>query len=296
MEQLSDRSASVAECPAHELHARIAELEHALAARDRTIAELREQTAGLQRVIDHIPYALYWKDHQLVYQGCNRRFADDLGLGSAAEIIGKSDGDLAWQPEEVETFRAVDQRILASQRVEYDDDESVIHPSGDQEWFETYKIPLIDSGASVGVLATYNNITARKRAEATIRAQALQLQELATPVIPLTDEILILPIVGAVDTARASQVLAAVLGHVEASHARTVMIDITGVAMIDTPVAHVLVQLEQAVRLLGAQLVITGMRPEVAQALVGLGVALGGIVTYSSMQRAMSELAGWAAA
>src|SRR5581483_10834007 len=134
-----------------------------------------------------------------------------------------------------------------------DDDETVIHPNGTQEWFETYKLPLVDaSGKLIGVLATYNNITARKRAEATVDAQATLLQELSTPVIPITDQVLVLPLVGAIDSRRAQQVLAAVLDQLAASHAQIVFLDITGVPIIDTQVAHALIQTSQAVQLLGA--------------------------------------------
>jgi rsbT co-antagonist protein RsbR len=274
-----------------DLLARIANLEQALRERDTTIAKLSEQNAQLQAVIDHIPYAIYWKDRDLVYRGANRRFVADLDLGPPDAIIGRTDADLPWQAAEVAAFEAIDRRVLATQKPEYDDNETVIHPNGIQEWFETYKLPLVDaSGKLIGVLATYNNITARKRAEATVDAQATLLQELSTPVIPITDQVLVLPLVGAIDSRRAQQVLAAVLDQLAASHAQIVFLDITGVPIIDTQVAHALIQTSQAVQLLGARLVLTGIRPEVAQALVGLGVELGAIVTYSTLQRGLADV------
>jgi rsbT co-antagonist protein RsbR len=277
---------------AAELRTRISSLEQALAERDQALAALQEQNGQLQAVINQIPYAIYWKDRDLVYRGANRRFTSDLNLGSPDTLIGRTDANLPWQPEEIAAFEAIDRRVLATREPEYDDQETVIHSDGTQEWFETYKLPLVDaSGALIGVLASYNNITARKRAEATVAAQATLLQELSTPVIPITDQVLVLPLIGAIDSRRAQQVLEAVLEQLAASHAEVIFLDITGVPIIDTQVAHALIQTGQAVRLLGARLVLTGIRPEVAQALVGLGVELGSVVTYSTLQRGLADTA-----
>lgn len=280
-----------------ELRAHIADLESQLAQRGQALAALHERNAELQAVIDQVPYAIYWKDRNLVYRGANRRFAMDLDFGSPETLLGRTDADLPWQASEIAAFEAIDRRVLASQQPEYDDQETVIHPNGTQEWFETYKLPLVDaSGALIGVLATYNNITARKRAEATIDAQATLLQELSTPVIPITDQVLVVPLIGSIDSRRAQQVITAVLEQLASSHAQVVFLDITGVPIIDTQVAHALLQTSQAVRLLGARLVLTGIRPEVAQALVGLGVELGSIVTYSTLQRGLADTASLRAA
>lgn len=273
-----------------DLHERIRALEQERDAQEREIGRLHEHVALLQAVLDQVPYAIYWKDTRLVYQGCNRRFAEDVGLPGPAAIVGKTDADLPWQEAERAAFEAAERQLLAAEAPIYDDDETVIHPDGRQEWFETYKLPLHDaSGALVGLLATYNNITARKRAEATVQAQAALLEEVSTPVIPLTDEILVLPLVGAVDTHRAQQVIETVLGQVAASGAQLLLLDITGVPIIDTQVAHALIQTAHALRLLGARLVLTGIRPEVAQALVGLGVELGDMVTFSTLERGLAH-------
>ena len=286
----ADRTISTGEDIAT-LHAHIARLEAALAAREATIAQQRAHHDLLQAVIDHLPYAIYWKDQDLIYRGCNRRFAADLGLGAASELIGRTDADLAWQAGEAAQFAATDRRVLQTGRQEYDDDETVIYPNGLQEWFETYKIPLETAdGARAGLLATYNNITARKQAEATVQFQATLLKELSTPVIPLSDDVLVLPLVGAIDSYRAQQVLSIVLEQLTETRARAVLLDITGVPVIDTQVAHTLIRTGQAVQLLGARMILTGIRPEIAQALVGLGVDLSAMITYSTLQRGLAEV------
>jgi rsbT co-antagonist protein RsbR len=267
-------------------------MEQVLLDQAQTIAQLRAQNELLRAVIDALPYAIYWKDADLIYRGCNQRFADDLGLAIPDAIIGKTDADLPWQAEEIAAFQAVDQRILVTKTSEYDDQETVIHPDHTQEWFETYKLPLCDpTGAAIGVLGTYNNITARKQAEATVLAQAALLQELSTPVIPLTDQVLVLPLIGTIDSRRAQQILTAILDYLTNSHTFVVFLDITGVPIVDTQVALALIQTGRAVQLLGARLVLTGIRPEVAQALVGLGVELGSMITYSTLQRGLAEVA-----
>jgi rsbT co-antagonist protein RsbR len=117
-----------------------------------------------------------------------------------------------------------------------------------------------------------------------IQAQAAAIRELSTPLIPVSDDVLAMPLIGALDSARARDVLDKLLTGLSASRAHTVILDITGVPIVDTQVANVLIRAAQAVQLLGAQVVLTGMRPEVAQTVVGLGINLDSLVTRSSLQ------------
>jgi rsbT co-antagonist protein RsbR len=144
------------------------------------------------------------------------------------------------------------------------------------------------------ICVVVENITERKRAEEmlrqsisqeeTIRAQEAALAELSTPLIPISDQVMVMPLIGAVDSRRAQQVLEALLEGVASSRALIAILDITGVPVVDTQVANALLRAAQAVKLLGAQVVLTGIRPEVAQTLVGLGADLSGIVTCGSLQ------------
>jgi ABC-type sugar transport system substrate-binding protein len=117
-----------------------------------------------------------------------------------------------------------------------------------------------------------------------IRSQAAALRELSTPLIPLSDTVFVMPLIGAIDSSRAQQILETLLQGVAANRAATAILDITGVLVVDTQVANALVRAAQAVKLLGARVVLTGIRPEVAQTLVGLGVDLSGIVTLGTLQ------------
>ena len=145
---------------------------------------------------------------------------------------------------------------------------------------------------SIAISAVAHDLTERKRAaeeharlqERIIQAQAATLAELSTPLIPISDHVVVMPLIGAIDSDRARQVLETLLHGIERSHARVAILDITGVPLVDTQVAKSLIVAAQAVRLLGARIVLTGIRPEVAQTLVGLGVDLGDIVTHSTLQ------------
>ncbi len=107
---------------------------------------------------------------------------------------------------------------------------------------------------------------------------------------------MVMPLIGALDAQRTQQIMETLLHGISTSRAQVAILDITGVAVVDTQVANALLQAARAVRLLGAQVALTGIRPEVAQTLVGLGVDLGGIVTYSTLQSGIAFAIGRSAA
>jgi len=117
-----------------------------------------------------------------------------------------------------------------------------------------------------------------------IAAQRSVIHELSTPIIPISDKILVLPLVGAIDSARARQIIESMLGAISKIQAAVLIIDITGVAVVDTGVAHYLLQAARAAQLLGALVMLVGISPEVAQTVVQLGVDLSSLPTYSSLQ------------
>ncbi|WP_437727216.1 AAA family ATPase [Sorangium sp. So ce861] len=120
--------------------------------------------------------------------------------------------------------------------------------------------------------------------EEIIRVQNDRLAELSTPLIPITDRIMVMPLIGTMDAARAQQVLHTALQGVDANSTHVVIIDVTGVKSIDTSVAASLIRTANALRLLGAQAVITGVRGDVAQTLVALDIDFGAIVTKGTLQ------------
>jgi len=146
------------------------------------------------------------------------------------------------------------------------------------------------------ILSVLYDLTERKRYEEEraqlqaeiIHAQEAALAELSTPLIPISDEVMVMPLIGTMDSRRAQQVLETLLGGIAEHNARVAILDITGVAVVDTAVANALVRAAQAAQLLGARIILTGIRPEVAQTLVGLGMDLHGITTRSTLQSAIA--------
>jgi anti-anti-sigma regulatory factor len=110
------------------------------------------------------------------------------------------------------------------------------------------------------------------------------VRDLSTPAIPIYDGILVLPLVGNIDTGRAGQIMETVLNGIVRERASVVILDITAVSVIDTGVANHLLQVTQAATLLGARCLLVGIKPEVAHTLVMLGVDLGNIITRADLQ------------
>lgn len=155
------------------------------------------------------------------------------------------------------------------------------------------------NGQAEEVLELNTDITAYKRAEAEeaqrqqlLLAQAQAIQELSTPLIPVTDEILVMPIIGTVDTVRAKQITEAILRGVSESRARFVILDITGVLVVDTAVAGALLRTAHAARLLGTEVIITGIRPEIAQTLVQIEANFERLVTRGTLQSGIAFALG----
>lgn len=120
--------------------------------------------------------------------------------------------------------------------------------------------------------------------ERLINAQNATIRELMSPAIPIHEGILVLPLIGAIDSNRAAQVLETLLSGISEYQAAVVLVDITGVPIVDTAVAHHLLQSARAAQLLGARVVLVGIRPEIAQTIAQLGADLSGIVTRSNLE------------
>jgi len=125
--------------------------------------------------------------------------------------------------------------------------------------------------------------------ERVIRRQQLAIRELSTPVLKVRDQLLILPIIGGLDAARARQLTEQLLNGIRENRAKVVVIDITGVPTIDMPVAEHLVQAVRASALMGARVIITGLSAEIAQTLVNLGVDLTMMQSVGDLQGGIEE-------
>ncbi|MFD1863737.1 RsbT co-antagonist protein RsbRA [Planococcus chinensis] len=149
--------------------------------------------------------------------------------------------------------------------------------------FNNWIIPIRDS-----TVATYS-----KTWERTVSLQKIALQELSASLIPVFDKVSVMPLVGTIDTERARLIMENLLEGVVNHRAEVVLLDITGVPVVDTMVAHHIIQAADAVRLVGAKCMLVGIRPEIAQTIVTLGINLNEFTTTSTLQRGVEQALAW---
>lgn len=130
----------------------------------------------------------------------------------------------------------------------------------------------------------------QERLLAEVEQQRTTIKDLAVPVIPVNAQTLVIPLVGTLDNSRLQDLQAQSLEAISRSSTRTLVLDITGVPVVDTQVIQGFVSTIYSARLLGAEVMLVGIRPEVAQAMVGLGVDLQNVRTYSSLQSALEQV------
>jgi rsbT co-antagonist protein RsbR len=129
--------------------------------------------------------------------------------------------------------------------------------------------------------AYMSTVTAQREEQDHLRST---IRELSTPIIPVYEGILVLPLVGAIDSRRATEITERLLEEIAAQQAEIVIIDITGVSLIDTSTANHLLMTTRAASLLGSRVVLVGMGAEIAQTIVQLGVELHGLITLADLQ------------
>jgi rsbT co-antagonist protein RsbR len=150
-----------------------------------------------------------------------------------------------------------------------------------QNFSSLQKVAFMDLGIIADVL-----VFERQRL---IRQQQDAIRELSTPVLQIRDRMLLLPIIGVIDTHRARMITENLLASIRSNRAKVVVMDITGVATIDSKVANHLLQTVAAARLMGATVIVTGLSADVAQSLVALGIDLGKLRTIGDLQGGMEE-------
>ena len=171
--------------------------------------------------------------------------------------------------------------------VAYDTVRANLH--GEEEpwtvWTETIYFPIHDPLGTVRyVVAINQDVTERKHAEEALRQTQQNLQEISTSLVPLSQHILLMPLVGNIDSERAQIIMEKLLEGIAQYQAEVAILDITGVPLVDTQVADALVKTAQATRLLGATIILTGIGPQMARTLVYLGVDINRILTRGTLQ------------
>jgi rsbT co-antagonist protein RsbR len=163
------------------------------------------------------------------------------------------------------------------------------------QWMD-YEARVLASGPDDVLLLT-RDISEEKRIrdeqqrlqEELLRLQEAMVTELSTPLIPISDEILVMPLIGSLDEKRAERLMDRLLGGVAGSGARVVIIDVTGMSSVTTQTAGSLIRCAQATQLLGATVLLTGLRADVAHTLVTMGVNLSGITTLGTLKAGIAH-------
>ena len=153
---------------------------------------------------------------------------------------------------------------------------------------QTKEILLLLSGVFNDIILDVFHVYLEEK-ERTIHAQQEELRQTSTPITEIWDGVLTLPIIGSLDSSRTMMVMEKLLSRIEADRARVVVIDVTGVLAMDSQVSHHLIQMIRAIKLMGADAVVTGIRPEIARALTNLNIDLGDVTTRSTLSEGLKE-------
>ncbi|MDI1475951.1 STAS domain-containing protein [Polyangium sp. y55x31] len=237
----------------------------------------------LRAILDHLDIIAWATDEQGIYTFYDGKALAAFGA-APGQLLGKSVFDVFGD----HISPAMQAALAGTQGRES------IHIVG-SHWDNVYlPIPGASHGHS-GVIGISQNMNEGQRIReelearlALIERQQAVIRDLETPIIQVWEHVLTLPMIGVVDSRRAARVMDDLLSAVTRTSARFAILDLTGVEVVDTATASHLVQMIRAIRLLGAEGILTGIRPTVAQTLVSLGVDLSGIPTHGTLRHGLA--------
>ncbi len=212
----------------------------------------------------------------------NKNFLDIFGY-SLDEVVGKHhrmfcDAGYAESPEYAQFWQKLG-------RGEYDADEfKRISKDGAEIWLQASYNPIFDmEGKPLKVVKFASDITIE------VQKRSIALLEMSTPVTKIWDGVLFAPIVGIIDSKRSVDIMNKALSSISDTRAKTLLLDIGGVAVVDTAVANHLIKIAKAAVLMGCNTIISGISPAIAQTIVELGIDLGSIQTTSTIESALRD-------
>ncbi|MEB3360058.1 MAG: response regulator [Synechococcales bacterium] len=135
----------------------------------KTLEDSKEQEILLKSIINRLPQAIFWKNREGKYLGCNRVFAEDAGVATPDAVIGLSDRQMPWREEAIR-HEIDDRTVIEANQPRIDHEEAVVWADGTCRWLKATKVPLTDAaGNPIGIVGSYENITERRQAEAALR-------------------------------------------------------------------------------------------------------------------------------
>jgi PAS domain S-box-containing protein len=201
----------------------------------------------------------------------------------AAEIIGKH-FSCFYPTDAIQRGLPEKELAIAAKEGRFEDEGWRVRKDGKQFWANVVIAALRDQDGTLrGFSKVTRDLTERKQAEERIQQQSQEIMELSTPVMQVWQGVVAAPLIGSLDSQRTQQFMERLLNRIVETNSPVALVDIMGVPTIDTQTAQHLIETISAVRLLGAQVVLTGVRPAIAQTLVHLGIDLTGIITRSSL-------------
>ncbi len=261
---------------------------------EREIKTLRKKINALElkgnlldALLDQIPDRVYFKDRESRFLAVSSSKAKGTGL-TRHQFVGKTDFDF-FKKEEAEVMRADEEKIMTSGKPVVDKVEKMVLSDGREMWASATKVPLCDSKGNVkGTLGITRDVTRLKTLELEkakkIEAQKEELIELSTPVIDVWEGVLTVPVMGVLDSERASRISEELLTQIVEKNAVSAIIDISGISSVDSAVADLLIRTARAVKLVGAEAILTGVGVEIAQTIADLGIDMEGLKTMSTLR------------
>ncbi|WP_437578741.1 PAS domain S-box protein [Sorangium sp. So ce887] len=213
--------------------------------------------------------------------------------GAALKVLGLAPGWALGQ----NVFELYAGQDMTALRQALDGEASHNVAEGNGRTWETWFMPVRSGGETTMAAACVSiDITESRRREqdlqdklALIEVQQRVIRDLSTPILQVWDGVLALPMIGVVDSARTAEVMDSLLEAVVRTQARCTILDLTGVETVDTQTANYIIKLIRALQLLGAEGIITGIRPTVAQTVVSLGLDLQNLITLSNLQAGLKH-------
>jgi anti-anti-sigma factor len=246
-------------------------------------------------ILDHLPVAVFIKEAKgFRLLRVNRRY-EEFYRKDRKDLLGKSNYDLLSK-QEADYIFSKDREVVEKRQLLDIPEERFDIPGKGELTLHTLKLPLYDdeTGEPLYVVGVAEDITARQHAAAARQRELAWLEkqtqllavirELSTPVIPVHEGIVVVPLIGHLDEARSAQMQQILLASIQRYQAGMVLIDLTGVSVIDARVANHLLRAVDAAGLLGARCVLVGLSPEVARTIVELEVDLGHVSTQRDLR------------
>ncbi|PCC68590.1 anti-anti-sigma factor [Nannocystis exedens] len=260
----------------------------------RAEASLQATRSLLQAIVENAPLAILATDAAHKYVLVSNEAARQVGR-TPAEVLGKRVPQIlppgaaeAMMDTTTQVFRSGGTLVL----------EQTVPWEGSTKVFLTHMFPIRNDDGEIDAVGTVaTDVTDMRRAEGEhlrlqeeiIRAQRSTLLELSTPIIPIAEGVLAVPLIGAIDHERNQQIAGAVLERITATRAAVVILDLTGVRQIDPAIVDALMQTVRAMRMLGAEAVLTGISPELARVMADLDAPLRRLTVRQTLQHGIGH-------